>query len=259
MGPGLRQNGSGPVRLISGHPFSHIFRTIRDIAAQAVFPQVCLICGAPVSGTAVLNLCPDCSTQVEMCGNNVCPRCGAPSWAPASCLCKNDIHFDTVRSPFVWNGPVRDIVLALKYARRWELAASMAGPLVSAWRAAGMSMPNVVVPVPIGAGRVLTRGYNQSALLGRSTASRLGVQFSESFLARDSSGISTKGHGRQFRIKTARNAFRATRPGSLKGMTVLLVDDVMTTGATASACSACLKNEGASRVDVLTFARAVLS
>lgn len=227
----------------------------------------CVICGSPVCSDALLGLCEACSAGLDICGEHVCDRCGTPLWAD-SCSCGPLVRFDTARSVFVWEGPVRDIVLKLKYARRWDLARLMGDMMAATWRASDLPVPDVVVPVPIRPGRFLFRGYNQSALLAKTVARHLKRRSEDRFLVRVTDrGLpsSTKGSSRRQRILAAEKSFKNTRKTTRGGKTdpvgldILLVDDVMTTGATTSACANCLKKAGATRVNVITFAKAVSS
>ena len=126
------------------------------------------------------------------------------------------------------------------------------------WRSTEMSMPDLIVPVPIGASRFLLRGYNQASLLASEVARILETPCDHTALKKRASQRSTKGRGRLSRKTTSISAFDIGKNRVFFGKTILLVDDVMTTGATASACARCLKAAGATRVEVLTFARAVL-
>lgn len=257
MGLGLRQNGSGPVRLITC--LRNLLRAIKKNLLHTIFPDICMICRVPLGPEPrILELCPDCSRLVVDCRKNTCRGCGAPAWSPESCCCRTHPDFDAASAPFVWTGPIRDIVLSLKYSKKWELAGPMSRPMLAMWRSTGMSMPDLVVPVPIGISRFLLRGYNQASLLASEVASVLRAPCDHAALKRRGFRRSTKGRGRLSRKTASLSAFEIRKNRAFFGKTILLVDDVMTTGATASACARCLKAAGASRVEVLTFARAVL-
>ena len=264
MGPGFRQNGSRSVRLNANRALhTFIKNPVCKAAAQALFVPSCMICGASLEhNDPLLGLCDMCSAEVQICGEQVCDRCGTPLWAD-SCSCGPMIHFETARSVFVWTGAVQDLVLKLKYGRRWDVANLMGDMMAATWYAADLPMPDIVVPVPIGARRYLSRGYNQSVLLARATARRMQCRFEDRFLLRTNvKGVptSTKGSDRRQRFEIAGKSFKSVSSGKNgpDGLNILLADDVMTTGATASACADCLKNCGAARVDVITFARAIM-
>ncbi len=190
-----------------------------------------------------------------------CESCGIPLpiayQTETVCLgCLNEPpDFDAARSPFLYGGPARLMVLALKNGRE-----AYAGPMAAAMlRAAkGMAWPGqLVIPVPLHRWRILSRGYNQSALLARAIARQSGGLLALDLLVRTRPTPRSQGMSRPQRQRNVKGAFRIApgKQSSLKGAHVLLVDDVMTSGATASACSRVLRRSGAASVRVLTYAR----
>ncbi|HWS56694.1 MAG TPA: phosphoribosyltransferase family protein, partial [Pyrinomonadaceae bacterium] len=129
--------------------------------------------------------------------------------------------------------------------------------LDEARRRAPLDAATVVVPVPLHPERERGRGFNQAALLARALARRAGLPLDEWSLTRVAHTERHRaGMDRRARRETVEGAFRVVRPRLVAGRSVLLVDDVFTTGATASACAAALKAAGAAEVFVLTVARA---
>lgn len=156
-------------------------------------------------------------------------------------------------APLLYGGPARETVLRFKNGRE-ELAALMATLMLQGRRIAPDEM---IVPVPLDRWRLVRRGYNQAALLARQLAARSGATFVPDALVRVEATRSTKGLSRAQRKQQALSAFRVhdARRDRIGGRAVCLVDDVMTTGATANACAAALLKAGAARVEALVFAR----
>jgi ComF family protein len=152
----------------------------------------------------------------------------------------------------------RKLILAFKHGDRTDAAPALAAFLA---RAAGglLSECDVIVPVPLNRWRLLRRRYNQAALLAQSLARRSGKPVAVDLLRRRRATPSQGGLTAVQRRQNVRGAF-AVRPrlaGQIAGRAVLLVDDVMTTGATVESCAAALRAAGAGRVDVVTLARVV--
>lgn len=231
------------------------FRAVVD----AVLPPRCPGCGEIVDGDD--RFCAACFAQLQALGPPQCACCGVPlpheSDAAAQCgaCLAQPPPYARARAPFAYAGPTRQLVLALKHGRRLHLARMMARAML---RAAG-TLPDdvVIVPVPSHRWRLWQRGFNQAAEIARQLARQSGRPLAVDALDRIKPTPTTKGLGRRARQKNAQGAFRVARPGEIKNRTVVLVDDVMTTGATVSACAAQLLKAGARHVEVLTYARAL--
>jgi ComF family protein len=175
--------------------------------------------------------------------------------------------FDLARNYGVYAGKLRAVVLQLKFHRREQLGLRLGSLLVDAWLAleGNLAVRNtcVIVPVPLYRSRERERGYNQAELLARGFVRALKkrgatsqVKLATRALLRRRSTVPQSGLSLQRRSENVRRAFELTDPARIRGQDVILVDDVMTTGATASACAAALRGAGAHRVVVLTLARA---
>ncbi len=154
-------------------------------------------------------------------------------------------------------GAVRKAVHQLKYHRDLALAETLAGALLLLVREMEWRV-DVVLPVPLGKARHRERGYNQAALLAFPLALGLGVPYAGGALVRTRETRSQVNLSAEARRRNVAGAFGVARPAAVAGKAVLLVDDVMTTGATLDAASAALKSSGARRVFAVTVARAVL-
>ena len=223
-----------------------------------LFPPACAGCGQ-----AGEYLCPRCQAQVVPLEPPWCPRCGQPwrpEWGPpgAACpLCRAyPPAFAQARSYTAMTGVARAAIHALKYDGVVGL-----GPLLAEWLAWVVKREGwpveAVVPVPLGAARLAERGYNQAAWLAYPLAQRLGVAYAPDALYRQRETASQVGLSAAERRANVAGAFRAR--GALPYRRVLLVDDVMTTGATLSAAATALRAlPGVKEVWAVTVARAVL-
>lgn len=231
------------------------FRGLADLLA----PPCCLSCRAPVATSGTL--CADCWGQLPAIGDNRCVRCAVPlPEAHAteshclSCL-KDPPPFDAARAPFLYDGPARTLVLRLKNggeSRAPHLARDMAR-VAPEWIAPG----RILVPVPLHRLRLARRGYNQALLLARALARSGGAELAPDWLQRVKNTRSTQGMRRAARLANIAGAFRL-RPDAqsrIRGADITLIDDVMTTGATLSACARLLRRAGAASVAVLVYAR----
>lgn len=224
-----------------------------SVLAGTFLPAACGRCGAPLDERAAAGVCERCWRAIERHCGELCPRCGRPELAtPGPCLGCRDAPppWNAAHSVGPYAGPLRDLILLLKHGRRDELAPPLAGLLEETFRAAGWPQPAAVVAVPMHWWRRLRRGFNQAELLARALAARLGVPNCAPLRRR--AAAPQVGRVRSDRLRLSARAFKVLRP--VRG-SVILVDDVLTTGATAAACTRTLRQAGASEVRILTLAR----
>ncbi len=232
------------------------------LALDALLPPRCLACTAAVDTPG--RLCAGCWATVDFISPPQCALCGFPFDYDegAEVLCgacaASPPAFDRARSVLRYSGVARDLVIGFKHRDRTHAA-----PPFGRWMArAGEALladADAVTPVPLHRFRLFTRRYNQAGLLARELARVAGVRFAPDLLARTRHTPSQAGRSRRARFENVRGAFavRRGRGEDVRGRRIVLVDDVMTTGATAGACAAVLQRAGASRVDVLSLARVV--
>lgn len=222
-----------------------------------LMPPRCPACKAPTA--AAHRYCATCFAALPFLPDPACFHCGIPlpsrAGGAAECLgCLADPPaFNRASAPLLYAGPARETVLRFKNGRE-EMAALMATLMLQRDRPAADAF---VVPVPLDRGRLLRRGYNQAGLLARQVATRAGAPLLPDALVRVRATRSTRGMSRAERRRAAIGAFRVNpvRRGTIAGASICLVDDVMTTGATANACADALLRAGARDVAVLVFAR----
>lgn len=229
-------------------------------ALRLIYPPQCLTCGAAVEDD--LSLCGACWRETHFIQGLTCKTCGLP--LPGTDR-GTDVQCDdcmTIARPWhrgaaamLYRGKGRDIVLRLKHGDRTDLARPAAHWMIRV--APPLDADTVVVPVPLHWLRRVKRRYNQSALLAKVVAETLGVTYLPDPLLRQRMTDTLDGKSRDSRFAALDGAIipHPKRGTQLTGRSVLLVDDVMTSGATLAACAEACVTAGARQVDVLVLAR----
>lgn len=230
-------------------------------ALDVIFPPQCLKCDTQVDRYGTL--CQPCWQQVSFISAPFCHACGLPfEYAIGDgALCGDCIHelppFAQARSAIRYDEHGKSLVLKLKYADQTQLA-RIYGPWLARCGQELLQNADVIVPVPLHYWRFVGRRYNQSALLADSVKQCTGLPVIHDALHRTRPTKPQAGLTRKQRLDNVKGAFEInTRwQDEIKGKSVVLIDDVMTTYATARHCAKALLDAGATRVDVLTLARA---
>ena len=229
---------------------------------DAIFPPRCLTCAEATD--APHGLCPACWRDTHFIAGAACAKCGMPltGEAGADDLCDGCLRhppaWDRGRAAIAYAGAGRQAILALKHGDRLD----MAGPLAAWMAAAGgplLAEADLIAPVPLHWRRLLHRRYNQSAELARRLARTSGRPLVVDLLRRARVTKPQERMDREARRANQAGAIAVTprRAARIAGQGVLLIDDVMTSGATLSACAEACRAAGAARVDVLVLARVV--
>lgn len=234
-------------------------RRIGGGIADLLVPLTCHGCGAPVGKPG--GMCPDCWAGLELVAGPVCDVYGTPmahDAGPGAVSARAVQHppgWDRARGAAVFNRASQALVHALKYRDRHDVAATMARMMVHAGREL-LGDAGLVSPVPLHRWRLWTRRYNQSALLAAEVAKLAGVELVPDLVTRVRNTRSQVGLGQGERNRNVKDAFSLTpeHAALVTGKRVLLVDDVMTSGATAGECARALARAGAARIDVVVFA-----
>jgi ComF family protein len=216
--------------------------------ADLFYPEICVGCERRASDV----LCRTCFDALPRVGSPVCGRCGLPTaFATFVCeVCKNvDFGFQSARAPLKYDGVGKQVVHALKYRGYKRVVGQLAAPLML--QVLGEVRFDAVVPVPLHRSRLRKRGFNQAELLARGVAEKMKATVSDTLEVVRSTRDQVELSAAQRRANVA-GAYSATEP--LRG-TILLVDDVFTTGATMSACAATLVRAGAKEVHALSLCR----
>jgi len=231
-------------------------------ALDLLLPPTCITCSTPVDAPGLL--CGACFGQLTLIGEPCCLCCGAPfelAWhAIESGLCQRCLDvpppFERARAALTYDKASRRLVLPFKHGDRLEFAAVLSRLMAGAG-AALLRDADVIVPVPLHRRRLFVRRYNQAALLaqwlGRSAMRDVMLDALRRHRATETLG----GKSSAERRETVAGVFavRTGRADALAGRRVLLIDDVMTSGATVSACAETLLAAGVSAVDVLVAVR----
>jgi len=227
-----------------------------------LLPPQCVTCDAPVETPGLF--CADCFRRTGFITEPFCVRCGVPFGSEAigglEGLCpgcrENPPVFRRARAALRYDAQGRRLILPFKHADRTELSAVLA-PQMARAGATLLQEADVLVPVPLHRWRLFRRRYNQAAVLARAVGKLACRPCVPDALVRQRATASLGEKSAAERAVEVAGAFavRASRAGLLVGKSVLLVDDVMTSGATANACTTVLLEAGATSVDVLAAAR----
>ncbi len=241
---------------------AHISRAGRRIAGDVldlVLPVTCPVCERPVSGAG--GLCEGCWADLDIISEPVCDAYGTPfvfdegKGAVSARAISSPPAWDRARGAVMFNDRSQHLVHALKYRDRHEVLAAMARMMVHAGRDL-ISRAQVIAPVPLHRWRLLSRRYNQAALLAGCIGAASGINVHPDLVRRVRNTRSQVGLGEGQRSRNVKGAFSVpdARVRDIMGQRVVLVDDVLTSGATANECARVLKQAGAAHVDVLVFA-----
>jgi len=236
------------------------WRHLLGIFGDICFPPRCLFCGSNLPPGERLLLCTCCISKVSFLDGDCCQRCGRPyrlnsgNHLCGPCL-RGDTQFDAARSIVAYEGPIRDAVHAFKYGRQTACVTTFGILFRQVFADRFLFEADLIVPVPLHKGRLRQRGFNQATMLAQAFFQEEKGRISPSVIQRQrATAPQTSLSGRQRRVNL-RGAFEVKRPSLVRGKTLVLVDDIFTTGSTLNECARVLKKAGAGRVVALTLAR----
>jgi ComF family protein len=236
--------------------------------ANFIYPPHCAACARRLPADSRRRVCSKCTASIDRLHEPLCGSCGLPiddrdlsergGWCRA-CV-ESPPHFSAARAVARYKASdeerstIGSIIRRHKYGRDQSLGRALVECLGDPLPLAGNHY-DLVIPVPLHRRRLRWRGFNQAAILADAVARRLQHPLDVSTLIRVRSTDPQTARDRKERHRNVRDAFAVRAPAHLASRMVLLIDDVMTTGATADECARTLLEAGARRVDVLTFAR----
>lgn len=239
----------------------NIFRAILD----TILPPRCIKCGKIISDN--IGLCEDCFREMNFISRPYCRKCGHPFQSehlPRNLQCPRCnagkiAPFRYCRSALCYDDAAKPLILALKFMDKTDNAVVMARWLQQAGADIFDAGVDLLVPVPLHYARLLKRKYNQSGLLAGELGRLTGLSVDYQALQKHKHTRPQVEFSGQERLKNVKGVFSVKHIEKIKGKRILLIDDVMTTGATLKECALALKKAGAKSVDALTVARVVLS
>jgi ComF family protein len=223
-------------------------------------PPLCPACREPLAGTG--GLCASCWSRLSFIAPPYCERLGIPFvYDPGPGILSMQAIADPpaytrARAAVRYDDVARGLVHAFKYGDRLDLAPTMGGWMARAGREL-LAEADALVPVPLHWRRLWARRFNQSAILAKVIAERTGVPVLHDALRRVKATPQQVGLARSERATNVQGAFRTTKDAAIRGRRLILVDDVLTSGATLDTCARTLLKAGAANVDVIVFARVV--
>ena len=229
-----------------------------------IFPPCCPICKRRGESFHPPRLCPQCQGEVKLIVSPLCTICGLPFTAGegedhlcGDCLTERR-YFTTARAVGIYQGTLQKAIPMFKYRMNTPLIKTLGDILITnCERLLNPFAYDLLIPVPLHRSRLRERGFNQALILVREVENKIHLPLDYLNLQRIRDTQPQTSLKEKERKKNVRGAFGLREEQKVKGKTILLVDDVYTTGATVNECSRVLKKAGAKRVDVLTLARAV--
>jgi ComF family protein len=226
-----------------------------------LFPPHCPGCGGRRDPDVDGALCPACRRDLPSPGEPLCPGCGIAAAASAASFCRScrgRFSLDAVLFAAPYAGTAKELVHRFKYRADFVAGRFLAHLLATRIETALPGGVDLLVPVPLHRRRLVGRGFNQAALLARDVSRLLKLPVAVAALRRASNTRTLAGLHPEERSRELRGAFTVRRPGQVAALRILLVDDVLTTGATAESCCTVLKAAGAAWVGVAVAARVLL-
>lgn len=240
-----------------------MLRTIYDSLLTLVYPQTCHSCGNSVENSADGAACHSCwgKTRIFSGNETLCRKCGAflhekPTNFETFCHQCDEHFYDAARAVGIYENALSVSILNLK--REPFVSRKLKELFISAFSDSLFQDVTCIMPVPLSKKRLLERGFNQAEVLAEVLAKEKKIIIDNLSLARKiHSPVHRASMDSKARQASVKNAFEVKRPRLIENENILLIDDVFTSGATASSCAKVLKEKGANKVYVLTVARTV--
>jgi len=218
------------------------------------FPPTCAGCGK-----WGYKYCPECLEKTKLISRPICQLCGIPLADQSVIICQScrtsEVAFSGLRSWALFQDPLQSAIHQLKYRRDIGLAAELSSHLLKLLKRIAWPI-DLITAIPLDTARWKERGYNQAALLAKPVAWAMGVRFNPGAVVKSKQTKPQVGLSRRERIDNVSGAFRA-QEADVENKSILLVDDVITTGSTMNACSLALMQSGARSVYGISLARSI--
>lgn len=240
-----------------------MFQVLTDPLFTLVYPQECRICSKIVEKRKSGVVCEACWNDAEFFTGleTLCKKCGAllsrsePLFETTCSYCENHFY-ETARALGPYKGPLAESILHLK--KEPYLPGKIAVEICASFTANFQDETTLIIPVPLSRQRYRERGFNQAEVIAKVIAKEMAIPVdSRSLVRKYHTAMHRGGMDLKAREMSVKNAFEVKRPRLVCGQAILLVDDVLTSGATSSACAKALKQKGAATVNVLTLGRAI--
>jgi|LSQX01.1.fsa_nt_gb ComF family protein len=237
------------------------FNVIADSIIDILFPPRCIYCSTIISSAQTLEICEDCANNNSLIDDdNTCSVCGqrmGKDNVSSVCVdCNNTKHyFEKNYSPLEYSGKIKNSILRFKFAEKKRYAYTFGKLIVQKIRAENHDITfDSVVYIPMNKKAIRERGYNQAHLLAQVIAKEIDCELIKNALIKTRQTLPQRELTRHQRQKNIKNAFDINKSINIKEKTILIVDDIYTTGATINECSKVLINNGAKKVYSATIA-----
>lgn len=237
------------------------FRNIISSVGELLFPPLCVYCGEDHQQSDS-GVCPECSKNIRLVEPPFCQRCGKPVQGLLSgttnlcgtCLA-DEPPFDRARFSVYYSSVVRRGILQFKFNNSLYLGEALLGLLSETFNNnfSGQNL-DAIIPVPVHPRRLIHRGYNQCAILSRKLGARFNIPAPTDVLVKTRNTVPQTRLNRKQRVENIKGSFAVKKPAEVDGKSVLVVDDVFTTGSTLSEAAITLKRHGAAVVQALVLA-----
>jgi len=240
----------------------NMLRKVLNLLADIVYPKTCLVCKRNLKGIACIDnfVCTQCWAKIKRNIPPFCRSCGRHLEKPLQNICpacvRRKLHFDRAFSPCVYEGVLKELIHAFKYQGKDYLGPTLSRLMIEFIEEYNLPMEllDLVIPVPLHRARLREREFNQAQILSNHIARKFNKKVLPDTLRRLRFTKTQTELEIDERLLNVKNSFTATQKEEIKGKNILLVDDVLTTGATCSEAAYALKEAGANIVFVLTLA-----
>lgn len=230
-------------------------------ALDLIYPSktICYSCGKTIKGEEKYSLCQNCYKSLSFISDYNCNKCSVPlrmiEDGPYCESCKNTFYyFDKAIAVVSYQEDIKRLIYRFKYSNHTYLATTMAYMMSDKLEVEGFKI-DLIIPIPLYKGKQRERGFNQSDLLSKYISEKINIPINTNTLIRSKNTKVMHKLSKRERQENVKDAFKVVDKWVIKDKSILLVDDIFTTGSTVNICSKLLTESGAKSIIVLTFAR----